>query len=353
MAMDAILLAGDFWTGGIEASYQRGFEKLGVRTHAFDVREFGARLGWVAHNRLAHRLSVGSFWLRERIAREFNRCLEGAAVDSGVKALLVVQGDWVMPETLSRLRRRGVTVAIFHPDNPFPPHVCQRPETLPAARETDLYLIWSERLVEKLKRDGVRNPVFLPFAWDPEIFPYQGDIPQGSWPGAVFLGNWSWEREAFLEEFASQVPLRIYGGGYWGTRTRARSRARSCWQGRDLRQADAARAIRESAVSLNVLRSQHVIDGVADGLIMRHFEVPGAGGFLLSTRGGGATRLFAEGETAEYFGDMRECVEKTRKYIADAGARQRIAARSHDLVAAHHQYTDRARDVLGLLEQCR
>jgi spore maturation protein CgeB len=101
------------------------------------------------------------------------------------------------------------------------------------------------------------------------------------------------------------------------------------------------------------LRAQHIIDGVPDGLIMRHFEVPGAGGFLMSTRGGGATSLFPQGETGEYFSDLAECVEKAKYYIANESERRRLVERAHSKVASEHQYTDRARQIIRLLEECR
>lgn len=352
MSVETIFLMGDFSPGSLEGSYHRAFEGIGVRTHVFDTRKFAHELNWVLRNRFAHRLTVRSKLIRAKAARDFNLSLERAALQSGARVLLVIKGDLVMKETLYNLRTRGIRVALYYPDNPFPPHSCNRPETLPAARETDLYLIWSERLVKRLRESGVRNPVFLPFAWDSEAFPYQDSRPQGTWPGVIFLGGWDKEREEFLEEVADRVPLRIYGPDYWGTRTRARSRVRQCWQGHDLRLNAAAKVIRESAVCLNILRTQHVIDGMPDGLIMRHFEVPGSGGFLLCTRGGGAPALFPEGETGEYFSSVSECVEKAQHYIANASARQKLADAAHSVVASQHQYTDRARQILALLDGC-
>jgi spore maturation protein CgeB len=353
MNMESIFLVGNFSPGNLEESYCRAFNDIGVRTHIFDLGESRWRLNWMMRNRATHRLTIRSKLSREIASRAFNRCLENAILLSKAPALLVLKGEFIMPETLHNLRRAGVRVACFYPDNPFPPHPSQRPETLPAARETDLYLIWSERLVGKLSAAGVRNPAFLPFAWDPEVFPYHEAESQGTWPGVVFLGGWDKEREGFLEELARHVPLRIYGPAYWGTRTKLCSRVRRSWQGSDLRMADAARIVRESAICINLLRTQHIIDGMPDGLIMRHFEVPGAGGFLLSTRGGGATTLFPEGETGEYFSDLAECVEKTKGYIANDPARRKLAERARINVAEHHRYTHRARQIIRLLEECR
>lgn len=350
MLVESIFLIGQFSPGALGLSYQRAFEGMGMRTQRIDLRESRGRLPWVMRNRVAHRLTINSGLIRSQSLRCFGKWVEETVLRSGAQALLSFPLDVVLAETFENLRRNGIRVVTFYPDNPFPPHYAARPETLAAARATDLCLIWSERLAGKLREAGVPNPAFLPFAWDCEVFPYQHASPQGTWPGVLFLGGWDKEREEFLEEIASHLPLRIYGPAYWGTRTKVSSRVRRCWQQSDLRLADAARVIRESAVCLNVLRNQHVIDGTADGVIMRHFEVPGAGGFLLSTRSGGATTLFPEGDTGEYFSDVRECVEKARSFIADHAARRQLSERAHVVVAAQHQYVDRARQIVKMLE---
>ncbi len=352
MSFDSIALLGYFSPGTLGSSYRRAFDAIGVRAHMIDMHDLVHELGWPLRNRIGHRLTIRSGFIRSRSAREANRWLEERVIESGATALLVFSMAFISAETLENLRARGIRVACFYADNPFPPHYGARPETLPAARASDVCLIWSERLVTKLREAGVPNPAFLPFAWDPEVFPYQNDRPQETWPGVLFLGGWDREREEFLDELAPYVPLRIYGPGYWKTRARRAGPARNCWQGTDLRLSEAARSIRESAISLNILRTQHIVDGEPDGLIMRHFEVPGAGGFLLSTRSGGATTLFPEGETGEYFSDVKECLDKIREYLAAEPARRQIADRAHAIVAARHQYTDRAREIIRRLEEC-
>ena len=351
MSVDSILLAGRFNASALEQSFKRAFDAIGVQTHCFDFRASRTELGWLLRNRWTHRLTIRSGRIREKSFRAFSRLFEESVLRSGARVVFIVSLEFVLPETLRNLRRQGVRVVFFYPDNPFQPAPTARPETIPAAQESDLCLIYSEVLAHKLKDAGVPNPVFLPFGWDPEAFPYQNDQPQGSWPGVVFIGTWDRHRERFLEKLARHVPLRIYGEGYWGTRTMPFSRARRCWQGRPLFLGDAARAMRQSAVCLNILRPQHIIDGVPDGLIMRHLEVPGAGGFLLSTRGGGATTIFPEGETAEYYSGVDECIEKIDKYLTNESGRRELVERAHAAVASHHTYIDRVQQILRLLDK--
>lgn len=349
-SFESVFLVGLFAPDQLGHSYEQAFRSLGLHTFHADLDETRDRLSWVLRNRIACRVTLKSLAVRSRGVKEFNQWLEGEITRSGAQAILSLSLQLILPETYRNLRRAGKTVAAFYPDNPFPPHYAAQPEALPAARETNLCFIWSQRLAANLRNVGIPGE-YLPFAWDHEVFPYIGDQPQGTWPGVLFLGGWDREREAFLEEIAHAVPLRIYGPSYWGTRTKPFSKVRSCWQGTDLRMREAARVIRESAVCLNVLRTQHVIDGSPDGTIMRHFEVPGAGGFLLSTRSGGAPEILPEGKAAEYFSDSKECIEKAKEFIADETRRRQIAERGHEIVTARHQYTNRARQILTMLEQ--
>jgi hypothetical protein len=345
-----VVLCGDFRQGRLAASWERGLHANGISVVRFDIVEEKAALHAVLCNRFTHRLTIHSYALRRRAARNYNRRLVDRAAAVGADAVFIHNGEFIFPETARTLKSRGVRVVVFHADNPLPPHYNNRPETLPLARDADLYLVWSEALASKLRtKQAIGGARFLPFAWDPEVFPY-APVSGEAWNGVVFIGGWDRDRERLLDIVARHFPLRVYGPGYWGSRTGRRSRSRAAWAGRELEGPDAASVIRQSAICLNVLRSQHVIDGEPDGLIMRHFEVPGSGGFLLSTRSGGATDLFPEGECAEYFSDPEECCRKIEACLSVPHARRRMAAQAHERVAHAHTYAARMDELIQMLQ---
>ena len=350
MSKEAILLAGEFHWDRLGSSYERAFKQIGHPVHRFDLASESDALAWPARNRVLHRLTIGSLSARRAWSKDFNHRLLQAAATCDAPWVFLHNGIWIMPETVRMLREQGRRVVIFHADNPYAPHYNHRPEGLLAACEADIYLIWSERLVAKLRGDGV-NARFLAFGWDQELSQYQSNSPQGNWPGVVFIGNWDREREAFLDQIAACLPLRIYGADYWGTRAQRSGLARACWQGHALDLADAAKVSREAAVNLNILRTQHVIDGEPDGVIMRHFEVPGAGGFLLSTRSGTATRLFPEQDSGAYFTGAQECIDQCRRYIAEPGQRMDMVKAAHAVVSRRHRYLDRASEIVAMLRE--
>jgi len=343
-----LCLAGEFAHDRLGASWERALQALDREVVRFDIGAERRRLGWPLRNRYAHRVTIASYRIRQSAAREYNEELYRRAVNGGAEVLLLHNGEFVFPDVLARIRRRGIRVVIFHADNPLPPHYANRPETLAAAREADLYLVWSEQLAARLRQLGVRRACFFPFAWDPMVFPWEPPPPH-QWEGVAFVGGWDPERERILETVAARFPLKIYGPPYWGTRTRRASAARKLWMGEALAGVEAARVARESAVSLNILRTQHYVDGVADGLIMRHFEIPGAGGFLLSTRSGGATEFFAERVAGAYFGNDDEMLEQIATHLKDPPRRCAIARRAHE-VTTRHTYADRLRALLSALE---
>lgn len=342
-----VLLAGIFRTGHLAASYRRAFMALGHEVVTFDVEAHRAELDWWLRNRIGHRLTIDIGWARRAGSLRYNRALEAIAAQQRPDLVLSFNGDFIMPETVRNIRRCGARFVIFHADNPLPPHYNSRPETLESARECDAFLIWSSALAERLCKLGIPAG-FLAFGWDDEVFPFQG-FSEHKDCDVAFVGGWDRQREAFLDEVARHFDLRIWGPSYWGERSRRNSAATRCWQGRALEGAEAAAVFARTHINLNILRNQHYVDDVADGVIMRTFEVPGAGGFLLATRSGGATTLFPEADAAGYFDDVDECLTRIDYYLSHTKERAELARQAHVLVDAGHHYTHRVADLLAFV----
>jgi spore maturation protein CgeB len=102
---------------------------------------------------------------------------------------------------------------------------------------------------------------------------------------------------------------------------------------------------------LNVFRAQHYVNNSPTGVIMRTFEVPGAGGFLLSTRSQEALEVLPEGESGAYFGSVAECCEQIDRYLASDHERRSVAAKAHETVATRHLYSHRAMRMLEVLSE--
>lgn len=342
-----VLLVGKFCMGHLALSYQRAFETLGHDVVRFDVDAHNQDLRWWLQSRIGHRLLINNLRARRFGAQLYNEALFKMVQEAKPDLLIVFNGPFLMPETVQRVRKRGVKFIIFHADNPLPPHYNARPEMLLAAKECDALLVWSTALVEKLRSMGIPAG-YLPFGWDNLLMPFQGLDNRLDYDVA-FVGTWDRKRELFLEEIARHFELKIWGSAYWGQRTRRKSRVRQCWQGKEIRGNELANVFARSRINLNILREQHYVDGKANGVIMRTFEAPGAGGLLLSTRSSDATELFPENEAAGYFRDISDCLERIEYFLSNNSARKDIVKRAHALVDANHHYVHRVKDLLGFI----
>lgn len=338
-----VLLFGDFWPDRLGASYDRAFAALGLEVTRCDTRSLENCLPRWIRMRAVHRATRRSLSVRAAASTAYNARVLEIAREARPDLSLILNGDFLMPATLGTLRSMGSRVFVFHADNPFAPHYAHRPESLPCARASDCYFIWSKLLADRLRAAGIPRVEYLPFAWDPDVFPY---VPVREDPehDVVFVGGWDREREELLETVAKHFPLKIWGPPYWGTRSRPRSLVRDAWQGRAATQEEAAHIYRQSKVSLNVLRTQNLPDGTN----MRTFELPGCGGTALATRSAGAEEIFQAGRAAAYFASAVDCCEQIA-VLMDGGARRRtMAADAHAIAESDHRYVHRAVRILDV-----
>jgi spore maturation protein CgeB len=104
-----------------------------------------------------------------------------------------------------------------------------------------------------------------------------------------------------------------------------------------------ARIVGESAVSLNLLRSQN-----AGAHNMRTFEIPAMGGVMLTTRSEEQQELFPDGDAALMFSNPDELRSGVERLLADSQLRQRLRIEGVRRAAAH-TYDARAAKLLELI----
>jgi hypothetical protein len=337
----SILIYGDFRSDRLAASYQRAFTQLGYAVTPFCTEKIDKYLApWLAH-RAGHRATIRSINFRRLGSFRWNRYFLSSVKQARPDLVFITNGDFLMPETLEQIRVLGIRVFIFHADNPFPGNSASRPEALPCALESDCYFIWSRYWCQRLQGIGVKRANYLGFAWDEELFPYV-ELSEEPEHDVVFIGGWDEDREAALTPIAARFKLRIWGPPYWIERTQPNSPLRHCWQGRALRGAEVSEVMAKSKIVLNSLRRQNLPDGV----IMRTYEVPGCGGFMLSTRTEGAEREFPEGIAGAYFDSVQDCNARIEYFLHNDQVRRDIAREAHETVKREHRYINRAQTII-------
>lgn len=121
------------------------------------------------------------------------------------------------------------------------------------------------------------------------------------------------------------------------------------WQGTEASGKNAAMIMRQSKVCLNLYREQHRFHGEYNGTIMRNFEVPGAGGCLVSPYNRAVEAIFPAEKSCVYFSENLDCIEKIERLVNDKVYRNQIAKNAHTTVSKSHTYQHRAKEILEIL----
>jgi spore maturation protein CgeB len=108
------------------------------------------------------------------------------------------------------------------------------------------------------------------------------------------------------------------------------------------------RIMRESIISLNFPNSKG-----ADQIKARTFEVPGAGGFLLTGNTQGLERFYMPGAEIATFDDFDGLVQAIRHFLAHPEERDRTAHAGHRRTRAEHTYEHRMAQVLDFARAAR
>lgn len=339
-----ILIYGSAKPHRIEDSYKRAFLYLGHSVEIIDIDKSENHLSFYLNNRVLHRCLLNSYKIRKNGSKEWNHFVRLYLKDYDPDIFFVFKGDYLFPETLTEIKKKGIKVIIFNPDNPLPNNANFRPEHIPIAKKADYYFIWSRRTAEIINKKGVKNVKYLPFAWDPKVYPYiESNKPVYD---VVFIGGWSKNREKILERVAQNFDLKIWGPDYWAIKTDSNSAVRKAWKGKSVIGEEASKIISRSKIVINILREQNLPDGTN----MRTFEVPGAGGFQLSNFSIGAAQIYSDGLAGAYFKDDEyDLLNKIEYYLNHSNYRSSISSKAHNITAKNHTYIIRAKTILNTL----
>jgi spore maturation protein CgeB len=184
---------------------------------------------------------------------------------------------------------------------------------------------------------------------------YDHVVPQYHRDGInhVLLTQWGVSSEWLAEPLpASQCRFQVsFVGAAHGDRRKLVDRLRSAgievscfghgWPEGAVAMDMIPRIMRESVISLNFANSKG-----QNQIKARAFEVPGAGGLLLTEYAAGIERFYVPGKEIEVFHDYDELVEKIRHYLAHQDERDAVALAGFDRSRREHTYEQRMQCVL-------
>ncbi|MGB8684535.1 MAG: glycosyltransferase [Candidatus Binatus sp.] len=275
--------------------------------------------------------------------QQLNRALVDQAAAFSPDIILIGKGRWFTPATLEAARKvSGATLVNWATDDPFNRADNSR-DLLKSIALYDLYVCTKKDIMSDVRRAGCANVAYVRFGYKPEVhFPEAPATEEEREQFAcdvMFIGGCDAHRSAYFEALIRAMPevkLRLYGM-YWERVRALRPYARGFAVGREYRL-----AVGGAKISVNLVRRAN-----RDDHVMRTFEIPACGGFMLTERSSTHDELFLEDHEAAFFGSPEEFVAKVRGYLARDEDRTRIAAGGHrKITQGRHTYADRLAEII-------
>ena len=280
--------------------------------------------------------------------RQLNDAACSITAQTSVKFVFVTNGASITPEAVRQMaaltESRGGGIACYLCDDPFNPlHRSER--WLRALREYTLTVSTKRLVMDDLRSNGCRRVEYAPFAYHPPIHRPSNIVEPGIGPCDVaFAGNADKDRLPILAALVRALPqlsYRFHGHG-WNRHSSLRPFALPAAEGLAYSAAMGA----ASVCPCLVRRANR------DGHVMRSFELPAMGVFMLAERTPEHAELFVQGVHCDFWGDTEELIDKTAWYCAHPAAALRIARRGYEhITGGRHTYADRAYQLIDLLLQ--
>ena len=331
-----ILLVGSAKQTSLEMMYQRGFMSNGV--NRVDLLDVEGEDPVSLHHKVFARLlpSARHAWAAQRLLsylRNFN----------SYRYIIIFKGTQFTRQVLEECRKMAPSAlwVNINPDDPYnlESRAASNRNVFQSCTFYDVYCIWSRLVADRLRIDGCKQVLYLPFGFD-ESFHQPRVLKQASEAPVSFIGTWDRERERMLAQLVG-YNVSITGPNW--RRTKGDFPFRNSLSDRTVFGSDMSSIMTSSAVCLNMLRPQN-----RSSHNMRTFEIPAMGGLMLTNRTEEQQELFPENEACYMYSDIFELKSKIDYILANKIEANRVRANGMALVQAH-SYTNRARDLLKQL----
>lgn len=306
------------------------FRHLGWDVRNVDYRKTDLLAG------IKNSLSLPGLTIRERAEKRpsVKRVINNSEIIRVAKIwkpdlFLTFKGEIILPETIFKLKRLGIKTVNWYPDY-ISPDSDSNKEFISAY---DYFVYWDRWHTSDLQKKGFGGVLYLPFCTIPSGSP----APKRKKYQINFVANWHKHREEKIK------PVADLGLNVWGNKAWERTSLEANYHGGPVTVSVMKEIMRLSKITLNI----HVVENVySEGTNVRTFEATGAGGFLLVNKRKSLYELFDVGREIEVFDSPEELVEKTKFYLKNDEAREKIAMAGWKRTASDHTYLKRFQALL-------
>jgi len=336
-----ILFDGPQWHGSNAKGLADGFRRLGHICVPVDQDRY-VPTGRGLASRAVRRLMQPAF------VRDFNRAVLYNADRLDPHLLVVFKGAYIVPETIQRLKDRGIWTCVFYPDVSFMVHGSYIPRALPLYDH--VFTTKSFGIEDMRSRLGVHNATLLYHGFDPTVhrpLPDGSVVPTSFHCDVSFVGGWSAKKEEMILSVCRTLPDAKVN--VWGTRWDSASaalKARLAVTGPIYGDMYAA-AIQASRINLGLLHERVLGASSGDQVTSRTFHIPAAGGFMLHERTDELAKFFTEGKEVACFDGPEELAEKVAYYLGHDDERERIRLIGHQRCVSENSLVQRAQVIVN------
>jgi spore maturation protein CgeB len=182
-------------------------------------------------------------------------------------------------------------------------------------------------ILPQYQRDGISQVMLSQWAADVSTLHAPKSASQCRYP-VVFVGAAHGDRKHKIRQLQKMgIEVQTFGYG---------------WESGPVAGKSIPQIIRNAQVSLNFCNSKGI-----DQLKARIFEVPGAGGFLMTEAVDGIISCFHPGEEVEVAGSIHQMAEKIHYYLQNPEERDRIARKGFERTKKEHLYHHRFEKIMA------
>jgi spore maturation protein CgeB len=270
--------------------------------------------------------------------------------------VLIVKGDNLSQSSIRNLRKNGRLLLNWDGDSILSPG--RTHAVLPKLDMYDFY--FTIDTVDLLPPDiraamQAKNPNIytVPFAANTDFFkPTTIAGPEGNALASVlaFIGTVNPVRKTLLEKLVD-LDLKIWGpaDSAWGPWCARGSVLEKAYQHRSVYGDELVRIYSTAAIVLDM----HFLFAVAEtvpNVTMRVFEVPAAGGFVLTNRSPQLSLLFDVDNEIICYSSAHELREKAVYYLKNPHCRREIAEKARRRVLAEHTFKHRLETIFKIID---
>lgn len=261
---------------------------------------------------------------------DLNRALLAVVAEFRPDILFTVQRDYeIWLETLQTIRNEGIALATWTTDDSFKFPMVSRF----IAPYYDAISTTYDYRVADYQAAGIKG-VYLT-QWAANTHWLKPPQPASECKYAVsFVGTKFGPREEMVKQLQSAgVQITCFGYG---------------WPNGPVQMNDIPEIMRDSVISLNFSAGFMSSNGNDFQIKARTFEVPGAGGFLLTEDVPGLASVYKLGKEIDVFRSLDQLTEKCHYYLANPEIRDCIAQAGFERTAREHTYEARLKGLLDL-----